>query len=391
MQYKIRLAVMALVTALAACGDGGSDGPRTSAVRVVGDSLNDSGTFGFKFTVQDALKGTRIWVDHVVEAVGSDAVCARHVALSEFSVVENPVAVNCTSYAVGKARINVWDNDPKLTAGDGSPFSISHQLESMSQARAFGPEELLLVDGGGNDVADLLRAFLMFSSEVQQRLAPAETSYFQLLGESSIVPAEVDETYLAEAGGRYMQALADKLADDLTRFAIDRGAQRVVVLNIPALTQTPYLQAIESVLAQRFGGGVGGEAAAAGVMQMVDQWVRAFNAKLQQRFAGATRVAVVDLYTPFSDWVSNPKTYGFTDSTHIACPQEEGKADGFDLPVYVLGNCQAWRLSAYPPADASSPNWWQTYVFSDDFHGSPMTNRKMADLVVEMLKDRDWL
>lgn len=389
MQYRMKFAVMALAALLTACGDG--DGPRTSAVRVAGDSLNDGGTFGFKFTVQDEIKGTRIWLDHVAEAVGVDAPCARHAALSEFSVAENSLAVNCTSYAVGKARINVWDNDPKLTVGDGSPFSISHQLESMSQARAFGPEELLLVDGGGNDVADLLRAFLIFSAEEQQLAAPAETSYFQLLAESSIVPAAADQTHLAEAGGRYMQALADKLADDLTRFAIDRGAQRVVVLNIPALTQTPYLQAIRLVLAQRFGGGVDGEAAAAGVMEMVDQWVRAFNAKLQQRFAGATRVAVVDLHTPFVDWVSNPRAYGFTDSTHIACPKEEGKADDFGLPVYVLGNCQAWRLSAYPPAGASSPYWWTTYVFSDDFHGSPMTNRLMADLVLHKLRERGWL
>ena len=49
MQYRMRLVVMALAALLSACGDG--HGPRTSAVRVAGDSLSDSGTFGFKATV----------------------------------------------------------------------------------------------------------------------------------------------------------------------------------------------------------------------------------------------------------------------------------------------------------------------------------------------------
>mgnify|MGYP003476234921 CR=1 FL=1 len=49
MQYRMRLVSLALVAWLAACGDGGPD---TRAVRVAGDSLSDSGTFGFKATVQ---------------------------------------------------------------------------------------------------------------------------------------------------------------------------------------------------------------------------------------------------------------------------------------------------------------------------------------------------
>jgi len=42
---------------IAACGGGGSDGStrvQITSVKVMGDSLADSGTFGFKFTVQGA-------------------------------------------------------------------------------------------------------------------------------------------------------------------------------------------------------------------------------------------------------------------------------------------------------------------------------------------------
>jgi outer membrane lipase/esterase len=379
MKYRMRLAVMAFAALLAACGDG--DGPRTTAVRVAGDSLNDSGTFGFKFTVQDSINGTQIWVDHVAEAVGVDAPCARHVAMSEYSVVENPGAVDCTSYAVGRARINVWDVDPVLVDRDDGPFSIAHQLERMSQAKAFGPEELLLVNGGGNDVADLLRAYLAGS-----------TSFGGLLAELPPPNPLPQSPFNAEPGAVYMTALADKLTDDLISYALKPGVQRVVVLNIPALTQTPYLKAIKEVLKQKFGGGDDGAAAAAGVIAMVDQWVQAFNSRLQTRLDGDSRIVLVDLYTPFSEWVARPADFGFTDSSSIACPPETAvQPDAFGLPAYVLGNCQAWRLSAYPPAGATGPNWWTTYVFSDDFHGSPMTNRLMADLVLHKLRERGWL
>lgn len=60
----------AAVAVLVACGGGGDDGgnrgPNTSVVKVVGDSLNDSGTFGIKFTVQGSVAApSEIWTDHV--------------------------------------------------------------------------------------------------------------------------------------------------------------------------------------------------------------------------------------------------------------------------------------------------------------------------------------
>ena len=47
--------MLATACLLAACGGGGSDtapAARVTAVKVAGDSLADSGTFGYKFTVQ---------------------------------------------------------------------------------------------------------------------------------------------------------------------------------------------------------------------------------------------------------------------------------------------------------------------------------------------------
>ena len=392
MQYKIRLAVMALLTALAACGDGGSDGPRTSAVRVVGDSLNDSGTFGFKFTVQDNLNGTRIWTDHVAAAVGVGSLCARYVATGADRVVPNPSAANCTAYGVGRARINV---PPDIAAGDASPFSIVQQLKDMTAAAAFGPEELLLVDGGGNDVADLMRGYLTLGAELQTLVPFADTRLVKLLGEL-LTPTQLQavlqggEPVLAAAGAQYMEALANLLADQLATQALDQGSRRVVVLNIPPLSRTPYFQAMLVKVAQDSGGGDAGAAVAAYVQAIADGWIQAFNSRLKLRFASERRVAVVDLYAALAQWVDSPSSYGFSNAKDPACPPT-GVPDALGLPAYVLGNCLAWSLSAYPPPAATGPDWWHTYVFADDYHGTPRTNELIGELVTSTLRARNWL
>ncbi len=384
MQYKIRLAVMALITALAACGDG--DGPRTSAVRVAGDSLNDSGTFGFKATLQgSSLADTLIWVDHVADAVDVSAPCPRYRAADANTVAINtdPAFAACTSYAVVKARINV---PPDMTAGDDSPFSILQQLEDLS-ASTYDSEELLLLDGGGNDLADLMRGFLTLGTELQGLLPFAETRFVKLLGELGIQPAGTGAADLAQAGGLYMAALANAFADQIQAKVLARGAQRVVLLNMPDLTRTPYFRLMLADVAK-----VSGQAGAAQIEAMATSWMQAFNSSLQARFANEHRVAVVDFHSAMRLWTTPvaaglPNLYGFTNTTDPAC--EPVGEDDMGLPSYFLGSCLAAALSASPPVGAGS-NWWTTYVFADDFHGSPMTNRKMAELVLETLRSRGW-
>ena len=257
MQYRMRLVSLALVAWLAACGDGGPD---TRAVRVAGDSLSDSGTFGFKATVQGStLADTWIWTDHVASAVGVAALCPRYLAADANTVALNtqPAFAACSSHAVVRARINV---PPDMAAGDDSPFSILQQLEDLSVTR-YDPEELLLLDGGGNDPGDLVRGFLTLGPELQAPLPFADTRFVKLLGELGVVPASTAATDLAQAGGQYMLALADRFSAQIRAQALDRGAQRVVLLTMPDLTRTPYFQAMLAAVAQANGGGNAGPAA----------------------------------------------------------------------------------------------------------------------------------
>lgn len=371
MFLRTTLSAAAVALLLVACGGGNE----TPTLRVVGDSLNDSGTFGIKFTVQgSSTAATQIWVDHVASYVGADPVCARFGA----NLALNPAAPQCTSYAVGGGRVN-----PSGSAQDTTPVSIVQQLTSASAAGSYGAKELLFVDGGGNDAADLVGAYLAAGSD-------GGTSYAALLGEL-LTPAQVTaavaggQAGLAQAGGLYMTALANRLADAVTTHALDRGAQRVLVFTAPDVTRTPRFLAVLAGVALQ-----SNQATADGVRTLVNSWVQAFNGQLTTRFTGNSRVAMVDFYTTFNQWLTTPATYGLTNTTNPACPIVGTDTQG--LPTYNISACSATSLSATtPPAGATGgANWWQTYVFSDNFHGTPRTNQLMGSLVNGVLASRGW-
>jgi len=378
MRLRTTLTAAAVALMLAACG--GGDDPSTSAVRVVGDSLNDSGTFGLKFTVQGTTASPHlIWTEVVTAGVKAPALCPRYMAASPVPVL-NPAATACTSFGVGGGRIN-----PVGAAADATPISIVQQLKD-SGAKAYANDELLLADGGGNDAADLVGAFLGMPAD-------GGAAYTALLGEL-LTPAQVAAAAgggaagLAAAGGTYMVALADRFADALTEHALNKGAQRVVVMTAPDVTRTPRFLAVLAGVAAASGGGEAGAAAAAQVKAMANGWVSAFNNQLRTRFTGQGKVAVVDFYTEFNRWLDTPATYGLTNTTTPACPVTGVDAQG--LPSYTIATCTAASLSASPPVGVTDPAWWQSYVFSDNFHGTPRTNALMGELTLKVIKDKGW-
>lgn len=377
MFLRTHLAAAAAALLLVACGGGGDDGPdpqrpRTSSVKVVGDSLNDSGTFGIKFTVQGSpTTPSQIWTDRVATAVGVAGLCARYQATGPSTVVLNAAATACTSYGVGGGRIN-----PSGLAGDTTPFSVVQQLRDLRTQRPYNPEDLLLVDGGGNDLADLTGVYLAAGGDMG--------AAFQGLVAELLTPAEMMAAGTLEAMGvAYASRLADVLANAITAEALNRDAQRVVVITAPDITRTPRFLAVLAGVEMALG-----PVAAAQVKALVNQWVVAFNTQLKARFAGHSRVAVVDFYAEFNKWLDTPALYGLTSTTRPACPATG--VDGQGLPTYDIASCTAGFLSANPPVGETGPNWWTTYVFSDNFHGTPRTNELMGNLVVQALESRGW-
>lgn len=362
------LSVVATAALLVACG-GGGDGPTTtptvttSSVKVVGDSLNDSGTFGFKFTVQ----GNSIWTDRVAAALGAPTLCPRYAAVDANTVVPNPSATACTSYGVGGGRVN-----PAGTPNDTTPFSIIQQLTTLAAEKTYRSDELLLVDGGGNDVADLVGAYLNAGND-------GGAAYSGLLLEV-LTPGEVGGAGSSEAAGAlYMSRLADLLVNTINAQAISRGARRVVVITAPDVTQTPRFRALLAGIALS-----NGQAAADAVQAVTRSWVVAFNDRLRFRLNTVTEVALVDFYAELNRWIATPGAFGLTNVIDTACPSI-GTDIATGLPAYNIAACtEAVAAANTAPAD------WRTYIFSDNFHGTPRTNQLVADVVLQALTAKGW-
>lgn len=374
MRFRATWAAVAVTAALlTACG-GGSIGPievdlPISRVKVAGDSLADSGTFGGKFTVQGTAAmgagSNAIWPELVAADYGA-TLCPH------YQGVNFTPNANCSNYAIAGGRIN-YPSQPQ------APLSITQQLHDMGAA-GYNVGELVLIDGGGNDAADLVTAFLAaastdngvaFATLLSSKLPPATVQALIAQGQSG----------LAQAGGAYMQALAEGFADTIRTQVVQKGAQSVVVLNMPDVTLTPKFSLVLAAVAASQG-----QETANQITQLARGWIQAFNTTLETALAGEKRVRVADFYTRLSAMVANASQYKLTNVTTPACPITGLDDNG--LPNYNLLGCTAANLSASPAPESSSggTNWWESYLFSDDFHPTPYGHALMKELITETLR-----
>jgi outer membrane lipase/esterase len=360
---------------LASCGGGGgvSGGGSASSVKVFGDSIADSGTFGFRFTVNQAgpnATATPIWVDKIASTFGR-TLCNFYNATSFTSFVAPTLA--CTNFAVGGGIINSLAS----TGGPTSPFSIPNQMDTAASVAGgtFTSSELMLIDGGGNDAAALVGNYLSAGQG-------SPTAYISQL--SSLLPAGSVTAMIGATGGAetlagmYMTALANKFSDDITNKLINRGAQRIVLLNMPAVTNTPRFK----LVLQSIAASPAGAAGAAQVEALVRAWTVAFNTQLNTRLGSNSKVAIVDFYSEFNTQVSSPAQFQLTNVTTPVCPVT-GSSGG--LPEYTFFTCTAAAL------DASGPAGWRNYAFSDGFHPTPAAHQLLAQLVARSIASKGWL
>jgi phospholipase/lecithinase/hemolysin len=383
---KLKLLAAALATAglLAGCGGGGgaetTPKARVTSVKVMGDSLSDSGTFGFKFTVQGSDtdgKPYMIWAERIADLYGQ-SLCPHYLAGSE-NLVPVTVQPSCTNYAIGGGMIN-----PQGAAA-ATPLSIINQIRDAGAAGLSG-NDLILIDGGANDAAALITAVLTYQATVAAGV-PAATAIAPL---QAFLGSRIDAPTLgallaqgpqgmAQAGGLYMQLLAQGLAATIQAELLAKGATRVALLNIPAITMTPKFAAVLRQIEQKQGTQAKEQSAA-----LFDGWVKAFNAALKGAVQGESRIALVDFYTGFTDQVANPGSYGFRNSTLPACVLA-GVDDGH------LELCTTAVLAAHIPAGETQPDWWQNYVFANSFHPTPKGYQQMSQLVSRALAQAGWL
>lgn len=353
---------------LASCG-GDDDYIYVSKVLAAGDSLNDVGTFGLRFTVGsgDATAPNLVWTDKVAEYTGAGTLCPAYQGSANGSGFKS--VAGCTGYAVGGAQINPATLQTVKLAGmdlvngatldsDSTPQSIVQQIKDMGAAHHFVSTDLVLVDGGGNDMR-VLAGSLFPGLDARNPLAPdALAAYKTVLKDllpATVVDAAASPEALAQLGGAYMQKTAGMLAQSVRTELLDKGARRVVVLNTPNLAQAPALnKAPEQAKA------------------IAGAWSAAYNAELQKQLGGDGRIEIADLHKLINDWTTNPAAYGFSNAVDKAC-----------------GNLSIETCTAQALTDKVNPNW-NRYLFADALHATPYGNEKLALAVTNQIRQRGW-
>ena len=371
---------LASVLVLAGCGGGGSssDSPPTSRMFVAGNSLFDTGTFGIKFTVQNAAGPTKIVIDLLSENKGVESPCPAYspaLALSNLS---------CTGFAVGGAGINT---------GVGTARNVIKQLQDMKATYSrFDSSDLVLIDGGGNDFAALTESFGAFATAAgaarasqtaesvaaYQAAAQAYATFVAPLLQqaawaqgpaaqtavvtsltTAILTAADPSAQAVSYGLAYSVKLADVLMAAIDENLVSAGATRVLVANPPNIVLTPDFSAVRGLLGP-----------------VVSGWISAYNLQLESLASTRSQVAVYNLFAKFSDLL-DPQvgaSYGFTNVLDAACssPISENPAA-----------CSTAALDVVNPA-------WRGYFFSDGFHGTPLANQVIAQDVIRVLENLGW-
>ena len=374
-----------LALALVSCGGGGSALPpktRTGQVYVMGDSLADVGTFGFKFTVQDAgnAKGFPVWPQLVANVMGVDGSAQCNVYVSTFNPVDytdvytdNPTA-GCTNYAIGGSRIIV-------PGKPDTPRNVFRQLQRRAGMGDYAATDLTLISVGGNDAADLVGAYLGVNSD--GGLAKFQAFLGQQLDTGTRDALLSQPNGGALAAGAYLQTLADTFAAQIKSQVLDKGAKRVAVLNIPDITLTPRFQMVLQGVALSTN-----PATAQAIQAAIRQWIGAFNARLAATFASDARVVVVDFYADFTEEVSSPASFQLSDVRSPVCPITGVDAQG--LPNYLFTSCTSTVLDGSPPAGQGT-GWWKSHAFSDGFHPTPYGHQLLTASVSRALARAGWL
>ncbi len=369
----------ALSVLIAACGGSSSDTtPRVAmtSVKVMGDSLADVGTFGIKFTIQ----GNDTYPERIAQLYGLPKGC-NFFAFTGTTFAPNPTA-GCTNFAIGGGVINAASGP--YTAQD--PRIIGNQFSTANLGGNFAAKDLLIIDGGGNDAAALVTAYLTQPTD-------AGASYQALLA-TVLTPAQMGalgtacaggptagcQAALAGAGGTYMTSLANNFYDTVQTKALDKGAQQVALLNMPGITNTPLFQGVLKQIESQ-----AGAAARAQSEALFKSWVVAFNTQLAARAAGNAKVALVDFYTEFNNQIASPAQFALTNVTTPACADKGSVAA-------TWGTCTDAFLAANPPAGATGgANWYKTWAFADGFHPSAYGHQLLSQLISRSLAVAGWL
>jgi outer membrane lipase/esterase len=343
---------------LSACGGGdGNQSPQTQYAKLVsfGDSLSDVGTYavsgvaasgGGKYTVNGPQ--ARIWIELLASQLKLDAPCAAQTGLNANEALIGFPAVPVTNhsgcYAYGQGGSRVTNpigpaNAALLALGDASgalgqltdPLVNQIGRHLAASGGKFGGDELVTTMAGGND---LFMNLAVLAATVGAGGDPAQAT-------AAAVQA------MGQAGG--------ELAAYIKTMMIANGAKRVVVVNVPDVSLTPFGKSLD--------------AQTQGVVRLM---ASTFNTQLASDLSGVAEVLLVDAFTVSQDQTAHPAQYGLANVTDMAC------AEAVPSSLFCTGQTVV-------AADVSR------YQYADSVHPTPYGYQLLTQLVAKEMAKKGWL
>ncbi|AXE97460.1 SGNH/GDSL hydrolase family protein [Paraburkholderia hospita] len=373
---RIAVACAAFAT-LVACGGGSDNNNNNNAsatpaggvkLQVVsfGDSLSDVGTYspvitssfgGGRFTTNPG----EVWTQKVAEYYGDTLTPAY---LGGFG---KPLAANGGfGYAQGGSDVSRVDGNgfaPNSQAATTWP--VTQQVQQyLTDHGSFNSNQLVLVNGGANDILQNLSAMLT-SISTQVATNPTQASQIvQSVAVSTVGP--MAQTLVAQIGT-----------------ILAKGATHVVVMDVPDIGKTP----LAAQLATQLG--------SAQVPSIVSGIVATYNGVLQQALAAgglSTKVVYVSTSAWLNPILANPSAQGFSNTTGTACniTQMAANATAYataNPSVLVGGMTAAQYGQQFASSLFCSPNTLtvagadQSYVFADTIHPTTHAHAAFATFV----------
>ena len=157
-----------------------------------------------------------------------------------------------------------------------------------------------------------------------------------------------------------MAQAATELAGYIKTLVVAKGAKYVSVVNLPDVSQTPY---VASLGAQTQG--------------LVSVMVTRFNSTLETSLAGTSGVLLVDAYAQGRAQYANPALFGLSNVTTPACSTTSTANP-------LAGSSIACTDASTIPGDTSR------YEFADGVHATPYGYKLLADFVIAKMQAVGW-
>jgi outer membrane lipase/esterase len=180
---------------------------------------------------------------------------------------------------------------------------------------------------------------------------------------ASAAGAAAGAKYFADNGPALVTAMAavgKDLATQVETQIVAKGANYVVVNNVPDIATTPF-----------------GLSQTADTRTLIDASVKAFNDALSAGVAADAKVVYVDAYAASHDQATNPGPYGLTNVTTPAC--------NLDPSVNPLASSLGCNGSNLIAGDVSH------YSFADGLHPTPYVQLLLARYVSKYLAQKGWI